>query len=238
MPNISLASKPEPARAKPSRKKFGGLLTREERWHLSLRGWLLLLCVITGAGWLTLLNAFSFLAINQPVDSDVLVVEGWMTNWAIQIAAEEFKHGAYKMVCSTGGPVPGSGGYTNDFNTVASVGAERLIGLGIPRELVHTVPSREAARDRTFASAVVLKQWFREQGMDVRAINVMTETTHARRTLLLFQAAMGPEIKVGVIALMNPDFNPDKWWQYSEGVRDVIGESLAYLYAKVFFWRR
>ncbi|HEX8679372.1 MAG TPA: ElyC/SanA/YdcF family protein, partial [Chthoniobacterales bacterium] len=218
-----------------SRTKFGGLVRRKEVWRPTWRGWLLLSLATAGITWLVILNAYSFLAVNRPVQADMLVVEGWVHDYAIRTAAEEFTRGAYKAVFSTGGPVPGTGGYTNDFNTSASVGAERLVGAGIPRELVHTVASREAMRDRTYGSAAVLKRWFHEHGTDVRAVNVMTETTHARRTLLLFQKALGPEIKVGVIPILNPDTDPDNWWRYSDGVRDVIGESLAYVYAKLFF---
>jgi uncharacterized SAM-binding protein YcdF (DUF218 family) len=208
---------------------------RKEVWRLSWRGWLLLLAVTIALVWIALLNAYSFLALNEPVQTDIAVVEGWMNDYAIRIAVDEIRKGQSRAVFCTGGPVPGTGGYTNDFNTVASVGAERLIAWGLPREFVHTVASRESARDRTYSSAVVLKRYFRENGFEVRAVNVMTETTHARRTLILFQKALGPEIAVGVIPIFNPDFNPDKWWRYSDGVRDVIGEWIAYIYAKLFF---
>ena len=215
--------------------KLWGLVRRKEVWRPSWRGWLLLLGIAAGLSWLVVLNAYSFLAVSRPLKTDILVVEGWIYGYAIKAAVEEFKRGGYKAVFSTGWPVPGTGGYTNDFNTSASVGAERLIAYGIPRELVHTVAAREFARDRTYFSAVVLKRYFREHQIDVRAVNVITETTHARRTLLLFEKALGPEIKVGVIPMLSPDFNPDHWWRYSDGVRDVIGESLAYIYAKFFF---
>ncbi len=215
--------------------KLWGLVRRKEVWRPSWRGWLLLLGLTAGVTWFVVLNAYSFLAVSRPLKTDILVVEGWIHGYAIKAAVEEFKLGGYKAVFSTGGPVPGTGGYTNDFNTSASVGAERLIAHGIPRELVHTVAAREHARDRTYYSAVVLKRYFREHQIDVRAVNVVTETTHARRTLLLFEKALGPEIEVGVIPKFNPDFNPDHWWRYSDGVRDVIGESIAYVYAKLFF---
>ncbi len=220
----------------PRDTRLWGLVRRRQLWLPSWRGWLLLLVLTAGITWGVLLNAYSFLAVSAPVQTDLLVVEGWVHDYVIRAAVFEFRNGQYKEVYATGGPVPGTGGYTNDFNTSASVGAERLIAGGIPRELVHTVACRESARDRTYASAVALKQWFRDRGIDARAVNVITETTHARRTRLLFQKALGPEIKVGVIPKFNPDFNPEHWWRYSDGVRDVIGESLAYGYARLFFW--
>ena len=42
-------------------------------------------------------------------------------------------------------------------------------------------------------------------------------------------------MKVGVIGIPSPDYDAKRWWRYSDGVREVIGESIAYVYAKVFF---
>ena len=56
-------------------------------------------------------------------DTDTLVVEGWIHEYAIRAAVEEFKKGSYQRVFTTGGPVVGNGGYVNDYQTSASVGA-------------------------------------------------------------------------------------------------------------------
>jgi uncharacterized SAM-binding protein YcdF (DUF218 family) len=91
-------------------------------------------------------------------------------------------------------------------------------------------------RDRTYCSAVALREWFREHNVAVQSLNVLTEDTHARRTRLLFKRALGKNVTVGIIAVPNPDYDPRHWWRYSEGVKDVVSESVAYLYAKFFFW--
>lgn len=178
---------------------------------------------------------YRFLAFDDPLPTDVMVVEGWIHGYALRDVAEKFRDGHYRRIYTTGGPVSGSGGYTNDFNTYASVAAEQLIAHGIPREVVHMAPSHEGGRDRTYTSAAYLKRALRtEEG--IGAVNVLTENTHARRTSLLFQEALGPEVKVGVVPISNPDYDPDYWWCYSEGVRDVLSETFAYVYAKVFFF--
>ena len=223
----------EAEKASRRREIFWGILTRKERWRLSWRGWLLGAVVLVAIVLLAALNVYSFLALSRPVKADVLVVEGWINDYAIRTAAEEFRSGGYRVVFTTGGPVTGSGGYTNDFNTYASVGAERLIAAGVPRSLVQVIPSREFARDRTYGAASVLKRPLRDRDAD--ALNVITENAHARRSLLLFQKALGSDIKVGVIPIPNPDYDAKHWWRYNEGVRDVIDESLAYLYAKFLF---
>jgi uncharacterized SAM-binding protein YcdF (DUF218 family) len=130
------------------------------------------------------------------------------------------------------------GGYTNDFNTSASVGAGLLREAGVPGNVIQVVPTRVLYRNRTYASAVALREYFHAHGGSPSAINVVSEAPHARRTQLLFQKAFGSETKVGVIGVDNPDYNPRRWWEYSEGVKDVPMEALAYLYARLFFWPR
>jgi len=173
--------------------------------------------------------------VTSRVDATVLVVEGWMHEFGIRAGAEEFKAGGYQRVFTTGGPVTGTGGYTSDLNTSASVGAGGLKAVGVPSGSVQMVPSRVMGRDRTYSSAVALRDWFRERNMTVRSLNIVTEDAHARRTRLLFQKAFGDEVVVGIIAVPNADYDGRHWWRYSEGVREVVGEAIAYIYARLFF---
>jgi hypothetical protein len=128
------------------------------------------------------------------------------------------------------------GGYINDFNTSASVGADLLKKVGIPREAIQMVLSHVNGRKRTYSSAIALRDWFREHNTPVSSINVLTEGAHARRTRLLYQKAFGRNVTVGIIAVSNPDYDPKQRWRYSDGVREVTGESIAYIYAKFFFY--
>jgi hypothetical protein len=72
--------------------------------------------------------------------------------------------------------------------------------------------------------------------MAVRSINIVTEGAHARRTRLLFEKAFRGEVSVGIIAVPNPDYDGAHWWRYSDGVREVVGEAIAYIYARLFFY--
>jgi uncharacterized SAM-binding protein YcdF (DUF218 family) len=90
-------------------------------------------------------------------------------------------------------------------------------------------------RDRTYGSAVALRNWLSEHHMPVHGINIVTEDVHARRTRLLFRKALGGGVIVGVIAAPNPDYDSRHWWRYSAGLKDVVSESFAYVYAKFFF---
>lgn len=216
-------------------KALGGLLSRRTRWGLSFTGWLLILCLCLGGGFVWTRTVFPFLAVTERLPTDVLVVEGWIQEQEIRSAAAEFATGRYNRVFTTGGPVSGTGSYTNEYNTSASVGADGLRRAGVPAERIEMVPSRVMERDRTYGAAVALRDYFVSRQIRPASINVATEAPHARRTRLLFQKALGRDITVGVIALRNPDYDSQHWWQYSEGVRDVVGEALAYIYARFLF---
>lgn len=218
-----------------SSQKLWGLLIRKQCWGLSWRGRLVVVLLGCSTAVLLLLNAEPFLAETHRVNSNILVVEGWIHEYAIRGAVEEFRRGSYQRVFTTGGPVTGSGHYVNDYQTSASVGADILVNRGVPPEVVQMVPSRVMDRDRTYGSAVALREWFRERNMAVQSLNVVTENAHGRRSRLLFEKALGKNVAVGIIAVPNPDYDKGRWWWYSEGVRDVGSEALAYLYARLFF---
>jgi uncharacterized SAM-binding protein YcdF (DUF218 family) len=218
------------------KQKFYGIFVRKERWGLSWRGRLAALGLIVFVAWIMMLEIHPFLAVTHRESSKILVVEGWVHQYAINAAVKEFRTGRYDHVFVTGGPVPGTGGYSNDYNTDASVGADLLRTAGIPNDALQMVPSRVWNRNRTYYSALALREWFSRHNMHVRTINVLTEEAHARRTRLLFQEAFGKSVRVGIISIPNPDYDPNHWWRYSDGVRDVTSEAIAYIYAKLFFW--
>ena len=214
-------------------KKLWGLLIRKERWGLSWLGACLCFVLACLTAWFLLLNLQPFLAQTRRVNTDTLVVEGWIHEYAIRDAVEEFRRGHYRRVFTTGGPIIGNGGYVNDYQTSASVGAALLKRYGLSQ--VQVVPSHVIDRDRTFSSAVALREWFGEHNVKVQGLNVLTESAHARRTRLMFDHAFGKNVAVGVIAVANPDYNERHWWRYSEGVKEFGSEALAYIYTMLLF---
>jgi uncharacterized SAM-binding protein YcdF (DUF218 family) len=215
--------------------KFFGVVNRKERWGLSARGWAAIILFVVLALALWVRNVQPFLAQTHRVDSRILVMEGWVHQYVARATVREFDAGHYVKIYTTGGPVTGTGDYFNDFNTSASVGEGLLLKLGMSKAQVQMVPSREKGRDRTYSSAVALRQYFRTNGLVVKGFNVVTEDAHARRTRMLFQEAFGPDVAVGIISVPDPDYEPARWWRYSEGVRNVLGESIAWCYAEFIF---
>lgn len=220
--------------SKPRTRLFG-FVVRKERWGLSWRGWLVATAGVLLALGLLVENVYPFLALNSPVDGRTLVVEGWVNDHVIQATVQDLKLGHSERVFTTGGPVRGGGGYTSDFRTAASICAERLMAAGAPTNLIQMVPCRKTDRDRTFSAAVALRKWFEQQNTAILNFNVITEDTHARRTRLLFEKAFHGRAKVGVISIASPDYDAKHWWRYSQGIEDVIDQTVAYLYARLLF---
>jgi hypothetical protein len=213
---------------------LGGLVQRTNVWVPSIRGWAIL-SVAGLAGILTLLLCVQpFLAETHRVKSDVLVVEGWIPNYALQEGIVEFRAGAYRRLFTVGTEML-SGINLEEGDNYATSAAKRLAWLGLNPQLIQPVPCPSRHRDRTFASAAALKSWLDDHGREVTGLNVVTLGVHARRSRLLFQEALGNNIRVGVIAVEDRSYGPNGWWQYSEGVKEVIIEGVGYLYARLFF---
>jgi DUF218 domain len=215
--------------------RLGGLVVRRECWKLTWRGWLLAGLMVLGALWMVEAHLHSFLAITDPVPADVLIVEGWIPADTMQQAAAEFRQGDYHRLILLRPVLDDadkyqSGRYSGDFM------ANLLIEYGVPTNEETTLFPLVAQKDRTYHSALAARQWLAEHGMDVKSVDVATLGPHARRSRLLFQQAFGGDVNIGIIALSNRAYDPAHWWRSSEGVREVVGETIAYVYAKFFFW--
>jgi len=211
-----------------------GLIVRKESWQLSRRGKLVALLLVFAFLWIFIRNLCLFLSPTDRVPSSYLVVEGWISVPSLRQAATEFTNGGYKKILTSGCRVRNPW-HPDEKSTAADWGASKLRRLGFDTNLIEAVPCWTEQQDRTYHSALALKNWLSERKIDCSGINVLTEGPHARRTRLLFQKAFGPKVRIGIIAIKSPDFDCSRWWNSSEGVREVIGEAIAYTYARLLF---
>jgi uncharacterized SAM-binding protein YcdF (DUF218 family) len=153
-----------------------------------------------------------------------------MPSFAYREAAVQLRQGGYRKVIAAG---------VLDWDEEGELrehfGREKLIKFGVPESLVVTTSADDVQHDRTFHAAQAVKRWLEAQGVRPSAIDVVTVGAHARRSRLLYQRALGYDVEVGVIALQDRRFDQERWWRSSVGVRTVLGETIAYLYAKIFF---
>jgi hypothetical protein len=223
--------------ARESHQRLLGLLTRKERWGPSWRGWLVLLLLATLSGWLATLKIYSFLAPTSRVHAKILVVEGWVSAQTLRQAIKEFRTGGYREVITSGCLTYEDSGWRTG-STYADWAAQRLQRYGLTDAPITPVPCYEENRDRTFHSALAVRSWLERNRPAITAVDLLTTGPHARRSWLLFQKALGPDITVGIISVPDPQYDHYHWWRSSEGVREVLGETIAYIYARFFFWPR
>lgn len=214
---------------------FMPLIQRKEVWLPTIQGWLFILVLVLAFMLFTVNHIHRFLAPNFPIKADVLVVEGWMEDYAIKSAMQEFKQGGYQKLITTGSPLE-QGYYLSQYKTTAELSAATLIALGFDPDQLVAVSAPNVVRNRTAASAVALREWLRQSNLKIKSINLYSSDVHARRSWLMFKQALAPDIQVGVISVDSDSYNPKQWWIYSAGVRSIIAETIAYLYARLVSW--
>jgi len=214
---------------------FGGLLVQRRSWRLSWSGRLLVLALFIGGCAFATYNLDNFLSVNAPTHSDTLVIEGWIPPAPLYAAANMIKNGHYRMVITSGCLASDEWGIsTND--TYADLAAMRLLKAGVDPKLILPIPSHVARKDRTYHSALAIKQWFETNNVFPGSIDVITVGPHARRSRLLYEKAFGDSVKIGIIPLDDALYSPTRWWTSSEGVREVTSEAFAYVYARFLFF--
>jgi hypothetical protein len=218
----------------PEQKFCWGTLRRRELVLPTWRGWLIIVTALLVCGYGAVRGIHAFLSVNDPKPGGALVVEGWAADYALAEAAAEFKRNHYDKLYVTGGPIE-NGAPLSEFNTYAELAAAVLLKHGLSTNEVQPIPAPPVAKDRTYTSAVALREWFKGHGVWPATVNLMTEGAHARRSRLMFEKALGPSVAIGVLNVPSQGYDPRHWWRSSQGVRVELGESFAYFYARFLF---
>jgi hypothetical protein len=215
------------------------LFKRQEVWILTFQGWLAAIAVMMSLVVtliVSITNVHSFLAPTVPLKTaNILVVEGWLPDYALKEAVSEFNQGSYKFIATTGGALE-MGTNITGFQNFADVSAATLKKLGLSEDKIVAVSAPEVVKDRSFQSAATFATWLEKSQLNINSINLLSLGAHTRRSWYLYQKILEPKIKVGIITAHNRDYNPDKWWTTSSGVRDVIDEGVAFIYARYIHW--
>jgi len=233
--NVSTTITPSPDKSSGTRRlRMGGLLQSRVCLVPTWRGWALLLLVATCFTLIVGRQLCALLSVNDPVPGGVLVVEGWVPTYAAREALDEFQRRPYTGIYVTGEPIE-EGTLFSSYQNLADYTAAKLIGMGAAPASVHAVRGPYVDKDRTYSMAETLKKRLEDDGIPTEKITVISLGVHSRRSQLLYQMTFGPNSRVGMLAVVDRDFDPNRWWQSSAGVRSVIDETIAYIYARVIF---
>jgi len=174
-----------------------------------------------------------FLAVTRPVQGTFLVVEGWAPDYGLDEAVRVFRKGGYRKLVVTGTPIE-EGKHIAVEKTYAELAASTLRHAGFEEERLVVLPTPKVERDRTYTTARTVKEWLlANKSSD--PIDVFTMGPHARRTWILYKMAIGRANRIGVISFPSRDYDAAHWWKSSQGFRETIDETVAYIYAKFFF---
>jgi hypothetical protein len=198
-------------------------------WRLTVPALLGLSLVL----FIVLRSTHAFLSMNAPVPANLLVVEGWAPDYALEQAAKEFERGDYTLLIASGGPLE-SGSHLSRYKTYAELAELSLREIGMQPRQVVAAPAEKVYRNRTFVSAISVRDLIAEQSLDARGLNVVSVGAHARRSWVVYRKVLGDTCPVGVISFPPQDYDPDRWWASSDGAKQTLTEVIGWLYEVVF----
>lgn len=212
---------------------------RREVWLPTAWGLLVILAAAAGLVVALALGTKPFLAIDAPAatadgrGARVMVVEGWISERDLDQAVSIFRHGHYERVITAGGPIESWSAFKNFADRAADY-LRRHDGMrGVP---IDAVPSPPTKQDRTFVSAVWVRDWARRGGVRIDSLDVVTADVHARRTRLLYRMAFGPATPVGVLATTPTGSDAVPWWTSSHTFKTTVGEAFSLAWTVCCFW--
>ena len=196
-------------------------------------GWLLILSIVALVVVLLFRNLAGFLTVNEPVDADYLVIEGWMEKTELDQALAYFEAGDFTGAVIVGGPI------SNDFHGIDTNYAQRAAGYlrqqGLPEEKIAIVAAPYSAQDRTFLNAVMVREWFAQNGIQISRLDVFSSGVHTRRSRDIYRLAFEDDVDIGVIASRPLHFDPRRWWRSSDSGKNVAVEFAAWFLVKCCF---
>lgn len=187
---------------------------------------------------LTLLLGFRgiacFLAQTSPNHGEYLVVEGWQGEQGLQQALLVFNDpkNNYKYLITTGGPNTQWGGEV--WPNYADKSANYFVSHGLVAEKLVSIPTPASAQNRTYLSAVMVRDWFAQQSINVNELDVFTQGVHARRTRFLYELAL-PASSIGIYANEPEGYQLPTWWKNSQGAKTVLTEVIGFIWTVCFF---
>ena len=210
------------------------LTTIRERRVLTATGWVALSMVLGLVLVSMILFIHSFLAPIKPVEGSVLVVVGQFSDYSLKEIKDRFEEGHYKLLVTVGGEYR-TGHPMAQYKSEADWTAARLNAQGVLLgKIIPVAITIYPRKDRTYYKALAVQKRLKKAGFAQASIDVVSFGVHARRTWVLFEKVFS-SVDVGVIAIRPNNYDTSRWWLFSEGVRSVISESIAYLYTRFIF---
>lgn len=178
-------------------------------------------------------NIALYLAINKPNQGDYLVVEGWLDEQSLKQALSLFQENDYRYMITTGGPDLRH--INPKHKTYAEQSAYFLLSQGLDVTKLIVIPAPASAQNRTFLSAVMVRDELLSQNKRPISMDIYTQGVHARRTYTLYKMAFRDDDNIGIYASQPDKYDLKTWWRTSEGAKSVVTEVAGLLWVKCCF---
>ena len=206
---------------------------KKEVWVPTWKTVLLAILLMLSFVFLFFTYANSFLSLNKPVEAEVLLVDDWLPDYAIEETLQEFTKHDYRKLIITGGRQV-YGWNATKFESTAELLAAKIMERGVDSAKIQLIKVSPSPNNRTNSSSLAARDWLVSHPNDFNAVNVVSIGSHARRSYYLFNKSLGDQCRVGIISINNIAYDQNKWWTSSYGFKEVITEFLAYVYTILF----
>lgn len=206
---------------------------KKEKYVLRVWVKILIMAFFIGCIYFVTYNIYSFLAPNQKVEAKIIVIEGWLNDYALEESLEIFRKGNYEHMIITGGPL-NTGYVIMNYKSTADVSFQTFLEYGASADSMTAVNRELVWRDRTYHTALELKKFLSEYYPENSSFNLVSLGAHSRRSWILFQKAL-PNYNIGIISINDRLYDHHYWWKNSKGFRSVVTEGIGYFYVLFFF---
>ena len=204
-------------------------------WLPTFPGLLILAALFVLFVFLLFSGLYSFLATSDPrPDARVLILEGWMGDEELANAISLADSNT--LFVAAGGPIE-YGAILFAQKTYADFTAIRLEHAGIPAQRILVAPAPWTKRDRTYTSALAVREKMKEAGLYGLPVNLVSVETHCRRSYFLYRRVFGSDAPVGVVSLKSRHRDLRHWWRSSSDFKLIITELLSWVYVQLTRWK-
>lgn len=202
-------------------------------WRPTLIGWITILVVLFILFRILLSGIYSYLAVNKPIKSGTMVVEGFVPTYVIQEVVKYYNENNYSRLIVTGIPIT-SYEFISKYRSTAEATILALKYFGITDTIYLADIPTNVYVDRTYHTAIAAKELFDYNNWP-KDFNIYSVGVHARRSRMMFEKAFGSDYNIGIIAPRDRTFLPDSWWRSSKGFRNISNEFIATAFVTLFF---
>ncbi|HJX35554.1 MAG TPA: hypothetical protein VJ280_01200 [Dehalococcoidales bacterium] len=168
-------------------------------------------------------NIYRFLSEEKPVQTDVLIVQGWLYPFMYDEVAKRIHCDSLSLIIVTG----------KRKDTL--YGKSQLIRRGICPDKIDVAPYDERLTfSGTFQEAYTLRTFLKAKYPGVTAVNIFTISVHGRKSLVMFKRVLGKDVEVGVLTCKKNAFDETRLWHSWMGISLTIKYFIGYLYALVW----